>query len=438
MSRRTSPAMTAIRQCERRCRRHGLTLTPIQQCYSFSKLLFTQHSVRKGGRYGRHMLCGTYEPSLVERLYKEAVCDPRYRGISADTSLGLPAQLAAALLRILDASSASLAELLDAAVSHNAHRDPHRGHIPRALADFMARLAVPKPYHTVVDPYCVTAELLTAASAASQGYPRLAGRFTGSAALSLARLRLLLHGHDPRAVLGDTDRDSTDSLALLDGASPAEVVLTRLPHRGTHGALVAGPSPALPQGHAATTHLQRVVDTLIQDGVAVVLVPEAIPHPQGTPTLASTLCRGAQLDAVIGLPRHAIRLPGTQASPFVLVLRKVSPRLRDTPPADVFVRHVAHVGYTQRGASTENNDLPATLVAYQQRAPHHCIPANEAWKLLSVTPRPARGRSRPSSPPQPRLLSRRCAINAAKPDFFGFHRKSSVMDYDFGIKEKYS
>lgn len=207
---------------------------------------------------------------------------------------------------------------------------PHA--LPRPIGQLLVALAAPQPGDRICDPCCGDGHLLIEAAAqiaphgGSSGVS-LYGQEAHDRRWALARLQLLLHGHDAsRIAWGDVL--SSPALLQTDRLMQFHVVLSAPPfgagrwtnaslEADRHGRFWRGLPPRSRGDYAVITHM---IETALPRGgrVAVVVPHGVLSRGGGEGRIRRALIEENLLDAVIGLP--ADLFPGASSPAAVLVL----------------------------------------------------------------------------------------------------------------------
>jgi len=116
--------------------------------------------------------------------------------------------------------------------------------------------------------------------------------------------------------------------------------------------------------------IERIIRLLRPGGMAGIVIPQGIFTNRSLSFVRDYIMRNAQVLAVIELPDWAFIPSGTSVRGSLLFIRKT-----DSPPTDyeVFMKRVAHIGFTSTGRPDEQNDFPETLEEFRRGEARHMI-----------------------------------------------------------------
>jgi len=120
--------------------------------------------------------------------------------------------------------------------------------------------------------------------------------------------------------------------------------------------------------------IERIIRLLRPGGKAGIVIPQGIFTNRSLSFVRDYIMRHAQILAVIELPDWAFIPSGTSVRGSLLFIRKT-----DSPPTDyeVFMKRVAHIGFTSTGRPDEQNDFLETLEEFHRGESRYMIPVRD-------------------------------------------------------------
>jgi len=109
--------------------------------------------------------------------------------------------------------------------------------------------------------------------------------------------------------------------------------------------------------------IERIIRLLKEQGVAGIVIPQGILTDKNLSDVRKYIRKNAQILAIIELPDWAFIPSGTSVRGSLLFIRKI-----ERPPRNyyIFMKKVQKIGFTSTGRSTEENDLPHTILDYKK------------------------------------------------------------------------
>jgi len=202
----------------------------------------------------------------------------------------------------------------------------------------------------------------------------------------VARLNLLMHGLDYSNIFTinalRTDESDNERLRVLVNENTVDVVFANPPFAGYEKDPAVLSKFELGQNGRGRTSsvtrevlfIERIIRVLKDGGVAGIVIPQGIFTNRNLARVRDHIRRNTQILAVIELPDWAFIPSGTSVRGSLLFIRKLA-QVPDN--YEIFMKRVEHIGFTSTGRPSDKNDLPQTIVEYQQRDARYLVPISE-------------------------------------------------------------
>jgi type I restriction enzyme M protein len=259
---------------------------------------------------------------------------------------------------------------------------------PRQVVEFMVAVCEPRLGERVCDPaagsggFLVGSLLWMAEHDASGGEPALTGADVDKRMAWVARINILMHGGDPRAV---HHLDKAGALSapkrlrnVLPGAS-YDLILTNPPFGSDLADPPALASFALGEGRSSRRRgalfVERCLDLLKPGGRLAIVLDDSVLNLPSNDDVRQLIRRRAVVEAVFSLPEVTFMPYSTAKSSILVLRRKANPAEQQGP---VFMADLEQVGNRPNGdplysdeVDEDGNrrllsDLPGALEAYRR------------------------------------------------------------------------